>query len=74
MYIYIYMTSVFFINSTNEIFLDHFFIIKLNLYSIKFYTNHIFTINLSRLHGKTYRKKIYLLLDSRAIVIKFKSD
>lgn len=68
------MTGVFFINSTNKIFLDHFFIIKLNLYSIKFYTNHIFTINLSRLHGKTYRKKIYLLLDSRAIVIKFKSD
>lgn len=68
------MTSVFFINSTNEIFLDHFFIIKLNLYSIKFYTNHIFTINLSRLHCKTYKKKIYLLLDSRAIVIKFKSD
>lgn len=52
------MTGVFFINSTNKIFLDHFFIIKLNLYSIKFYTNHIFTINLSRLHCKTYKKKI----------------
>ena len=54
------MTSVFFINSTNEIFLDHFFIIKLNLYSIKFYTNHIFTINLSRLHGNIQEKNLFI--------------
>jgi hypothetical protein len=65
-------TSVFFINSTNEIFLYHFFIIKLNLYSVKFYKNHIFTINLSLLHSKKYEKNTYLLLYSRAIVIKFK--